>query len=73
MIDTVVYEVACVYIIIIMTLFLKLKVVPFFFFLGLKRGMCSQINHFPEDADYDQDAAEYLLRELRAFVAPWCT
>ncbi|KAG5264447.1 hypothetical protein AALO_G00253880 [Alosa alosa] len=29
---------------------------------GLKRGVCSQINHFPEDADYDQDAAEYLLR-----------
>lgn len=26
--------------------------------------MCSQINHFPDDADYDQDAAEYLLREL---------
>ncbi|MCJ8749719.1 hypothetical protein PDJAM_G00179540 [Pangasius djambal] len=33
---------------------------------GLKRGMCSQINHFPEDADYDQDAAEYLLRVVRA-------
>lgn len=48
-------------------------VIPFFSLLGLKRGMCSQINHFPEDADYDQDAAEYLLRELRAFVAPWCT
>ncbi|KAM9419758.1 voltage-dependent calcium channel gamma-4 subunit-like isoform 2-T4 [Salvelinus alpinus] len=29
---------------------------------GLKRGVCSQINHFPDDADYDQDAAEYLLR-----------
>lgn len=27
--------------------------------------MCSQINHFPEDADYDQDAAEYLLRESK--------
>ncbi|XP_030644976.1 calcium channel, voltage-dependent, gamma subunit 8a [Chanos chanos] len=33
---------------------------------GLKRGVCSQINHFPEDADYDQDAAEYLLRVVRA-------
>ncbi|KAF7210724.1 voltage-dependent calcium channel gamma-4 subunit-like, partial [Nothobranchius furzeri] len=30
---------------------------------GLKRGVCSQINHFPDDADYDQDAAEYLLRD----------
>lgn len=35
----------------------------FFISSGLKRGVCSQINHFPEDADYDQDAAEYLLRE----------
>lgn len=35
----------------------------FCLFSGLKRGVCSQINHFPEDADYDQDAAEYLLRE----------
>ncbi|CAJ1083079.1 voltage-dependent calcium channel gamma-4 subunit-like [Xyrichtys novacula] len=33
---------------------------------GLKRGVCSQINHFPDDADYDQDAAEYLLRVVRA-------
>uniref|UniRef100_A0AAV2K179 Uncharacterized protein n=1 Tax=Knipowitschia caucasica TaxID=637954 RepID=A0AAV2K179_KNICA len=33
---------------------------------GLKRGVCSQINHFPEDADYDQDSAEYLLRVVRA-------
>ncbi|XP_056154553.1 voltage-dependent calcium channel gamma-4 subunit-like [Lampris incognitus] len=33
---------------------------------GMKRGVCSQINHFPEDADYDQDAAEYLLRVVRA-------
>ncbi|XP_024117159.1 voltage-dependent calcium channel gamma-8 subunit-like, partial [Oryzias melastigma] len=32
---------------------------------GLKRGVCSQINHFPDDADYDQDAAEYLLREYQ--------
>ncbi|CDQ96169.1 unnamed protein product, partial [Oncorhynchus mykiss] len=32
----------------------------------LKRGVCSQINHFPDDADYDQDAAEYLLRVVRA-------
>uniref|UniRef100_A0AAQ4S012 Calcium channel, voltage-dependent, gamma subunit 8a n=1 Tax=Gasterosteus aculeatus aculeatus TaxID=481459 RepID=A0AAQ4S012_GASAC len=33
---------------------------------GLKRGVCSQINHFPDDADYDQDSAEYLLRVVRA-------
>ncbi|XP_061822837.1 voltage-dependent calcium channel gamma-4 subunit-like [Nerophis lumbriciformis] len=33
---------------------------------GLKQGVCSQINHFPDDADYDQDAAEYLLRVVRA-------
>ncbi|XP_026203072.1 voltage-dependent calcium channel gamma-8 subunit-like [Anabas testudineus] len=33
---------------------------------SLKRGVCSQINHFPDDADYDQDAAEYLLRVVRA-------
>ncbi|XP_035263554.1 voltage-dependent calcium channel gamma-4 subunit [Anguilla rostrata] len=33
---------------------------------GLKRGVCSQINHFPEDADYDHDGAEYVLRVVRA-------
>ncbi|XP_066568665.1 voltage-dependent calcium channel gamma-4 subunit isoform X2 [Amia ocellicauda] len=33
---------------------------------GLKRGVCVQINHFPEDADYDHDGAEYLLRVVRA-------
>uniref|UniRef100_A0A3Q2QRY1 Calcium voltage-gated channel auxiliary subunit gamma 8 n=1 Tax=Fundulus heteroclitus TaxID=8078 RepID=A0A3Q2QRY1_FUNHE len=26
-----------------------------------KRGVCSQINHFPEDADFDHDGAEYVL------------
>ncbi|KAJ3615368.1 hypothetical protein NHX12_018933, partial [Muraenolepis orangiensis] len=25
-------------------------------------GMCKQIDHFPEDADYEADAAEYFLR-----------
>lgn len=25
--------------------------------------MCKKIDHFPEDADYEQDTAEYLLRE----------
>ena len=31
--------------------------------LGVKRGVCSQINHFPEDADFDHDGAEYVLRK----------
>lgn len=30
----------------------------------MKRGVCSQINHFPEDADFDHDGAEYVLRKL---------
>ncbi|KAI4901915.1 hypothetical protein NFI96_006482 [Prochilodus magdalenae] len=34
--------------------------------LGVKRGVCSQINHFPEDADFDHDGAEYVLRVVRA-------
>lgn len=25
--------------------------------------MCKKIDHFPEDADYEQDTAEYLLRK----------
>ncbi|XP_061456005.1 voltage-dependent calcium channel gamma-3 subunit [Rhineura floridana] len=33
---------------------------------GTFRGICKQINHFPDDADYEQDAAEYLLRAVRA-------
>ncbi|KAF3839651.1 hypothetical protein F7725_018368 [Dissostichus mawsoni] len=33
---------------------------------GVKRGVCSQINHFPEDADFDHDGAEYVLRVVRA-------
>ncbi|MBZ3876622.1 Protein kinase C beta type [Sciurus carolinensis] len=30
------------------------------------RGVCKKIDHFPEDADYEQDTAEYLLRAVRA-------
>lgn len=30
---------------------------------GTFRGMCKKIDHFPEDADYEQDTAEYLLRK----------
>ncbi|XP_051571713.1 voltage-dependent calcium channel gamma-3 subunit-like isoform X2 [Myxocyprinus asiaticus] len=33
---------------------------------GTFRGVCKKIDHFPEDADYEQDAAEYLLRAVRA-------
>ncbi|XP_043936375.1 voltage-dependent calcium channel gamma-8 subunit isoform X2 [Protopterus annectens] len=33
---------------------------------GMRRGVCSKINHFPEDTDYDHDSAEYLLRVVRA-------
>ncbi|XP_051983274.1 voltage-dependent calcium channel gamma-3 subunit isoform X1 [Xyrauchen texanus] len=29
-------------------------------------GVCKNIDHFLEDADYEQDAAEYLLRAVRA-------
>ncbi|KFZ66498.1 Voltage-dependent calcium channel gamma-3 subunit, partial [Antrostomus carolinensis] len=30
---------------------------------GTFRGVCKKIDHFPEDADYEQDTAEYLLRK----------
>uniref|UniRef100_A0A8C2EEN6 Voltage-dependent calcium channel gamma-3 subunit n=1 Tax=Cyprinus carpio TaxID=7962 RepID=A0A8C2EEN6_CYPCA len=33
---------------------------------GTFRGVWKKIDHFPEDADYEQDAAEYLLRAVRA-------
>lgn len=53
---------------------------------GTFRGVCKKIDHFPEDADYEQDTAEYLLREsaplgqipwapspCRALLpVPWC-
>ncbi|KAJ8345044.1 hypothetical protein SKAU_G00292370 [Synaphobranchus kaupii] len=32
---------------------------------GTFRGICKKIDHFPQDADYEQDAAEYLLRAVR--------
>lgn len=34
----------------------------FYSLLGTFRGVCKDIDHFAEDADYEQDAAEYLLR-----------
>ncbi|KAI4821584.1 hypothetical protein KUCAC02_007183 [Chaenocephalus aceratus] len=33
---------------------------------GPFRGVCKKIDHFPEDADYEADAAEYLLRKCCA-------
>ncbi|GAB5582975.1 voltage-dependent calcium channel gamma-3 subunit isoform X1 [Prionailurus iriomotensis] len=36
------------------------------FTVGAFRGVCKKIDHFPEDADYEQDTAEYLLRAVRA-------
>uniref|UniRef100_A0AAY4CF98 Voltage-dependent calcium channel gamma-3 subunit n=1 Tax=Denticeps clupeoides TaxID=299321 RepID=A0AAY4CF98_9TELE len=33
---------------------------------GVFTGVCKEIDHFLEDADYEQDAAEYLLRAVRA-------
>lgn len=35
----------------------------FLFRSGSFKGMCKQIDHFPEDADYEADASEYFLRE----------
>lgn len=35
----------------------------FFSSAGTFRGVCKKIDHFPEDADYEADAAEYLLRK----------
>ncbi|KAL0616954.1 Voltage-dependent calcium channel gamma-3 subunit, partial [Plecturocebus cupreus] len=34
---------------------------------GAFRGVCKKIDHFPEDADYEQDTAEYLLRKFPSF------
>ncbi|XP_053709049.1 voltage-dependent calcium channel gamma-3 subunit-like isoform X1 [Synchiropus splendidus] len=33
---------------------------------GTFRGVCKDIDHFSEDGGYEQDAAEYLLRAVRA-------
>lgn len=54
--------------------FLLHLVTPSFFshISGVKRGVCSQINHFPEDADFDHDGAEYVLRKsIAATVGIW--
>lgn len=36
-------------------------------FPGNFKGLCKQIDHFPEDADYEADTAEYFLRECMQF------
>ena len=36
-------------------------------FPGNFKGLCKQIDHFPEDADYEADTAEYFLREWMQF------
>ncbi|XP_062386863.1 voltage-dependent calcium channel gamma-2 subunit-like isoform X2 [Sardina pilchardus] len=33
---------------------------------GNFKGLCKQIDHFPEDTDYQADGAEYFLRAVRA-------
>ncbi|XP_042200994.1 calcium channel, voltage-dependent, gamma subunit 2a [Callorhinchus milii] len=33
---------------------------------GNYKGLCKPIDHFPEDTDYEADAAEYFLRAVRA-------
>lgn len=35
---------------------------------GNFRGVCKKIDHFPEDADYEADAAEYLLRKFDMII-----
>lgn len=37
---------------------------------GNFKGMCKQIDHFPEDTDYEADPSEYFLREYRVCSAP---
>lgn len=37
---------------------------------GTFRGVCKKIDHFPEDADYEADAAEYLLRKTHNSTGP---
>lgn len=39
---------------------------------GTFRGVCKKIDHFPEDADYEADAAEYLLRKSVACTSMKC-
>lgn len=45
------------------SVFFSLSLLPFFG-TGSFKGMCKQIDHFPEDADYEADASEYFLREF---------
>ncbi|KAG7263797.1 hypothetical protein CRUP_009981 [Coryphaenoides rupestris] len=36
---------------------------------GNFKGMCKQIDHFPEDTDYGADPSEYFLREYTTAAA----
>lgn len=36
---------------------------------GNFKGLCKQIDHFPEDTDYEADASEYFLRECLLSVS----
>lgn len=33
---------------------------------GNFKGMCKQIDHFPEETDYEADPSEYFLREYES-------
>lgn len=51
----------------------QLNPLPHFFSTaGTFRGVCKKIDHFPEDADYEADAAEYLLRKSVAYTSIKC-
>lgn len=40
-----------------------------FFPTGNFKGMCKQIDHFPEETDYEADPSEYFLREYLLFFS----
>lgn len=35
---------------------------------GNYKGMCKQIDHFPEETDYEADPSEYFLREYHVSI-----
>lgn len=35
---------------------------------GNFKGMCKQIDHFPEETDYEADPSEYFLREYMSLI-----
>lgn len=42
-----------------------MKFLCIFFPSGNFKGMCKQIDHFPEETDYEADPSEYFLREYQ--------